>query len=331
MKGLRIIRGYVQVRIMHKGRYYHRNFGPDSPLARELAEIHLSEKRKEVLMGSFGIKKEAPSLPFKEVASLFFDLWKKEIKPDGASAHNPKQMQGMGYFINNLIAYFKSRPFDTIKPVDVINWREKRVKEVLGTSVNREQAVLSSVFSLIERMVKTEAIPAIKLPLENPCKSVEKAPNRKRQRVLSVLELKALKAACLAAEDPDLWEICEMALKSLLRKKDLFRLEAGLIDTVQAKTSHPIQLPIQVLKPLQYANFRKRWEGVRKAARLVDCQFRDLRKTGANLLKMRNHSNKMISEFLGHTSTQTTEIYMVKDSEHLKPLAKDLEDILRGL
>lgn len=329
-RGIRIDHGYVQVRIMHKGRYYHKNFGYDSPLARELAGIHLAEKRKEILMGTFGIVKVLDEKTFEQVASLYFSIWSKELDAEGKPAHGSADT--VRQFISGPLRYFWQMLFHEVRPVDVLRWRQLRLKTVLGTSVNREQAVLSSIFSHIERWVKTEQIDAFKLPAENPCKSVEKAPNRKRQRVLSILELKALKAACLEANDHDLWEICEMALKSLLRKKDLFALEAGLdIDTVQAKTGRPIHLPVDVLKPLRYKNFRRRWVAVRQSARLVDVQFRDLRKTGANLLKMKAHSQKMISEFLGHASTRTTEIYMVENADHLKPLAKDLDDIVGAL
>lgn len=330
MRGIRIVRGYCQVRIYHKGVAYHKNFGPDSPLARELAQIHLAEKRKEILMGRFGVTQEAPSRKFKDVAEEYCEKWSQEKDAEGKLAHGSAEETIR--VIRKSFELLYSRAYEGIRPVDVKAWRERRLRFVLGTSVNREQAVLSSIFSHVERWVKTEEWAPMKLPAENPCKSVEKAPNRKRKRVLSITELKALKVACYELKDEDMWEICEMALKSLLRKKDLFRLETGTdIDAVQAKTGKPISLPVPVLSRLRYENFRKRWEAVRKAARLQDCQFRDLRKTGANLLKMRNHSNKLISEFLGHASTQTTEIYMVKDSDNLKPLAKDLEDILGAL
>lgn len=330
MKPFRIVNQYVQVRIMVHGQYYTKNFGKDSPLARELALIHYAEKKKEILMGRFGVTKELPSRKFKEVAKGYYEKWSQEKTPEGQFAHGGAEEAGR-VIEKNLCEFFGSRPYEKIKPVDVVRWRENRLRTVLGTSVNREQAVLSSIFSHVERWVKTEEWEGMKLPPENPCKSVEKAPNRKRKRVLSILELKALKEACFALKDADMWELCGMALKSLLRKKDLFNLEAGLIDTIQAKTQRAISLPVSVQKPLNFKNFRKRWEAVRKAARLEDCQFRDLRKTGANLIKMKGHSNKLISEFLGHASTQTTEIYMVPNSDHLKPLAKDLEEILGGL
>lgn len=337
-KGIRISNGFVQVRIMHDGHLYCKHIGKDSELTRQLASIHLAEKRKEILLGKFGIKPELKSKTFSEVSDLYLTKWSQQLNSEGAPAHNPKQVQGIKYFLVQLNDYFGKTKYHEIRSLDVQKFREERLKKVLGTSVNRAQVVLSSIFNHIETWVNTEEIKAFKLPTDpktgqtwNPCKAVEKAPNRQRQRVISVMELKALKQSCLALNDHDLWEICEMALKSLLRKKDLFALESGQIDGLQAKTGHPIKLPIQVLKPLNYANFRKRFEAARKAARIEDFQFRDLRKTGANLLKMRNHSNKMISEFLGHASTQTTEIYMIKDVEHLKPLAKDLEDMLKDL
>ncbi len=329
-RGLRIVRGYIQVRIIHKGRYYQKNFGRDSSLARELAAIHLSEKRKEILMGQFGIIKEAPSRKFKDVAEAYYEKWSQEKDAEGKLTHGSAETVRL--FIRGPFTFFNGKDFDAIRPLDVVNYRIRRLESVLGTSVNREQAVLSSIFSHVERWVKTEEWAPMKLPVENPCTSVEKAPNRKRKRVLSLTELRQLKEACYVLKDADMWEICETALKSLLRKKDLENLEAGIdIDTIQAKTQRGINLPVSVQRPLRFSNFKKRWIAVRQAARLVDCQFRDLRKTGANLLKMKNHSNKLISEFLGHASTRTTEIYMVNDNTTLKPLAKDLEDILKGL
>lgn len=338
-RGLRITgEGYVQVRIVHRGTFYHKNFGQDSTLARELAQIHLSEKRKEILMGRFGVVGETPRRRFAEAAQLYFERWAAEKDAEGKPAHRtPKETKRV--IDVNLISYFGKRWFDDIRPADVAAWRQFRLKAVLGTSVNREQAVLSSIFSHIERWVKNEEIDGFKLPRDaesgvamNPCTSVEKAPSRKRERVLTITELKNLKEACFAQKDEDLWEICGMALKSLLRKKDLANLEVGLgIDTIQAKTLRSIRLPVSVQRPLVFTNFRKRWESVRRSARIVDVEFRDLRKTAANILKMKNHSTKLISEFLGHAATDTTEMYLVKNTEHLKPLAKDLEDLLGAL
>lgn len=337
-RGIRLDHGYVQIRIMHNGKVYCRNFGRDSVLARQLAGIHLAKKREEILMGKFGIVAEVEGIRFDEAARLYFSRWAKERDAEGALKHGGADETGR-VIESNLIPYFGKRWYHEIKPADVLGWREHRLKTVLGTSVNREQAVLSSIFSHLEDWVKTELVDAFKLPRDqetgaaiNPCASVERAPNRKRQRVLSIIELKALKGACHELEDLDMWEICGLALRSLLRKKDLFNLESGEgIEIVQAKTKRALSLPVGVRSSLRYDNFRKRWDAVRKAARIEDCQFRDLRKTGANLVKMKGHSQKLISEFLGHASQRTTDIYMVANAEHLRPIADDLKGILESL
>lgn len=333
MKGIRLVQGkYVQARLISHGVTYAKMFGPDNSLSRELASIWLAERRKESLMGKLGVKPELPSKTFKEASLIWLKIWSEELNPNGEKEHNERSISEVARVLRTSLGCFSLTKFESIRPNDIEQWRIGLLhKGIGGTSVNRYQAVLSSVFNGLERWVKTEKIAAFRIPEENPCDHVKKAPNVKRKRVLSIMELKALKAACYELKDNDLWEICEMALKSLLRKKDLFALESGAIDTIQSKTGRSITLPVSVLRPLQYANFRRRWELCRKSARLVDVQFRDLRKTGANLLKMRSHSNKLISEFLGHASTRTTEIYMVEDAEHLRPLANDLSEIIKSL
>lgn len=340
-KGLRLDRGYLQIRLFNDGVMHCENFGKDSAESREIAIARLAELRKLLLMWQHKLIEKHPfkeepilaSKKFSEAANLYFDLWAKETNPDGTSKHTPAaQTTCRGILDRSLIAYFGKYEFDAIRPIDIQTWRDRRVKTILGTSANREQNVLSSIFSHIEQWVLLEKIKPFKIPVKNPCAPVDRASTRKRERVLTSQELSILKQACIQANDLDLWEICKMGLKSLLRKKDLMRLETGeSIDINQAKTGKRINLPIQVLKPLNYINFRKRWEAIRKAACIPDCQFRDLRKTGANLLKMKGYSTKLMSEFLGHTNTDTTEVYMVKNAAHLKPLAQDLADIVDSL
>lgn len=331
-KGLRLDHGYVQVRLMHNGQIYCRNFGKDSDLARELAMIHLSEKRKEILMGQFGIVKDLPQKGFAEVASLYLELWSMETTPNGLPKHTDVAIRNQKWRVERiLIPYFGKMWYHEIRPADVQRWRDKRVLTVEGTTANKEQIALSSIYTHIKTWIALEKIKAFKIPEIPFCEGVEQAQIKKRTRLLTTAELSILRSACEQYSDQDLWEIIKLALKSLLRTKDLIHLETGLIDTIQAKTQRPIQLPVTVLRPLNYVNFRKRWEAVRRSANLLDVQFRDLRKTGANLLKLKNHSNKLISEYLGHSNTKTTELYMVQNSDHLKPLASDLEQIVESL
>ncbi len=333
MKGLRIVRGYIQVRLMSNGRYYHRNFGLDCPLARELAQIHLAEKRKEILMGKFGIAPELPSKKFGEVSKIFLDYWSKEISPEGTPAHTPKAVTHMGYFISYLEKYFGQFKFDAVRPVDVLKWRESRVREVQGTSINREQAVLSSIFGTVEKLINIEAIKAFKQPLDpqtgkviNPCSSVDKAPTKKRNRIPSDYELKKLKLSFANLQDQDGWYICKLALKSILSEADLRKLELGsVIDMERTKTGVKINIPVTVLQKLNWKNWRRRWNAARAEAGLGDLQFRDLRKKGGNHL-IGQFDTKLVSQYFGHASVRTTEkSYVVLEQEKMRPLAESLE------
>lgn len=358
-RGIRIDHGYVQVRIMHQGRSYFKNFGPDSILGRQLAEIHLSEKRKEILMGRFGVSPELPTRKFAEAAHLYIEKWALERDPDGNLVH--RGVDEARRILKHLAAYFGNKAFHNIRPVDVQRWREHRLKFVVGTSVNREQAVLSSVFSHIARWVANEQIPAFKLPVfkmqgekgeeivsTNPCTSVEKAPSRKRKRVLTVYEAKKLKFAFIALGDEDGWEICKLALKSVLSLNDMRALELGQeIDIERAKTGVAVNIPLPYLVKLNWTNWRKRWVAALEMAGLAafdvkrttggrtykvlnvakspnHVQFRDLRKTGINWLKGR-HDLKLISEYAGHADIKTTEgSYTINQAAYLEPLARDI-------
>lgn len=330
-KNLKIDHGYLQARISYRGIVRCKNFGQDDSLGREMAQEWLAEQRKDIRMQKFGIEKEIPKKRFAEVARLYLSLWSTELTPEGLPKHTTVAIRGQNYRIITLVHSFGKAWFDEIRPIDVQKWRDKRILSVLGVTADKEITTLSSIYSHVKDWIALEKIPKFKIPSENYCTGVEKAAIRKRSRILSSSELSALRASCEQLGDADLWEIIKLAVTSLLRTKDLRRLETGFVDMVQAKTGKQIQLPVNVNKMLNYINFRKRWEKARELSGLLGVEFRDLRKTGANLLKMKNHSNKLISEFLGHSNTRTTELYMIRNSDHLKPLAVELQTIVDSL
>lgn len=328
-RGVRIDKGYVQVRIEHDGIRYMKNFGRDSKLGRELAIIHLAEKRKEFLLGKAGIAPELPSKPFREVAEIYYTLWSAEIDPNGRPRHTDASKYNARLWLDKLfIPFFGDMDFDKIRPIDVQRWRDARVKLVLGTSANREQATLGSLFSHIEMWVKSGKIKKpFKLPPENPSKFVEKAKTRKRERILTEYEARKLHLAFTGLADPDGWEICKLALQSVLSMADLRKLELGqTIDIERTKTGVPVDIPITVLVQLNWKNFRKRWEAARSEAGLSDVQFRDLRKTGINWIPAKQFGIKTVSQYAAHASVRTTEdAYILTQREELRPVAEYLK------
>jgi integrase len=334
-KGLRCNHGYLELLLSIKGRTYCRTFGPHTREAQQIAEIHLSEKRKELLLGRFDMAPPMPRKKFPEVGRLWLSHWKDEREADGRLSHSEAALKEVERVLDKVFnPLFADHWFDEIRPIDIERWREReQTRGLAGTSLNRYQAVLSSIFSKVDRWIKTERIkPAFQVPKDNPSISVDKAPTVKRKRVLTSYEAKKLKLAFAQLNDGDGWEICKLALKSVLSLKDLRNLELGQeIDIERSKTGVPINLPVPVLVKMNWYNWRNRWERAREQAGLVDVQFRDLRKTGINWLKGR-HELKLVSEYAGHADIKTTErSYTIRQAEYLEPLAKDLGEQVDSL
>jgi hypothetical protein len=334
-RGLKCDHGYIQVRLGHIG--VCQNFGPHTKEAEEVAKIALAELRKRILMGKAGIVIEDPQITFAEAARMSLPFWQKTRDGDGRFLHNENAFYEHKRVIDKeLIPVFGRTLFDEVKTPDIEDWREKLVVQrgISGTTVNRYQGVLSGIFTDMITHVKAGKVkPPFRLPTENPCLNATWAKLKKRVRVLSEYELKKLHLAFVTLADPDGWEICKLALKSILSLKDLKALEVGsVIDTERSKTGVPIHLPITVLAKLNFSNWRKRWEAARKEAGLVDAQFRDLRKTGFNSLTGRGFDQKLVSQYGGHASVKTTEsVYQLRLPEKMKPLAEAQEVWVEGL
>lgn len=345
-KNLRCDHGYIQVLVRRLGKTYCcENFGPHTKESQAVASIRLSEVRKEILQGKIGIAPELPSKRFADVAGIWFEIWKKERNPDGKEKHNKESCYKVRWTLDKvLIPAFGKILFHELKSVQIYKWRRTYTdKGLSGVTANRYQAVLSSIYAHVGRWVKTEQIkPAFKLPEENPCEAVEMAPTTNRERILSKYEAGKLKNAFMQLNDPDGWEICKLALKSVLSLKDLKGLEIGQdIDILRSKTGVPINLPLPVLTKLNWYGWRTRWDAARvvagfavwgkkgnlrsaRCAKNTTLEFRDLRKTGINWLKGR-HDLKLVSEYAGHASIKTTEgSYTIKQAEKMQPLVQDL-------
>jgi len=334
MNGIRLDHGCVQVRIHHQGRTYYKNFGPNCPDARKLAEIHIAEKKREILMGKFGITPELPEKTFKELVPVYMDMWTKERDGDGKPKHGPVSIyERRRVFDRVLVPYFGTYRYHNVRTVDVEKWRDSLLTTgVLGTTINRYMVPLGDMFSAIATAVATERIPAFKQPAENPCKHATKAKMRKREVIYTDYELKKLHMAFNTLGDQDGWEICVLALKSVLSLSDLKKLEIGqTIDLDRSKTGVPVHIPITVLEKLNWKNWRRRWSKAREVAGLKDKQFRDLRKTGGNK-PIGKFDLKLVSQYFGHSNIKTTEnSYMVTSQEKMRPIAEFLEAWTRTL
>ena len=82
-----------------------------------------------------------------------------------------------------------SKPIDEIEPIDIIEWRDQRLKEVSSASVHRESNLISSVF--------TYAVQELRLIKHNPVRDVKKPKKSKpRDRRISEEEIRSICKAC---------------------------------------------------------------------------------------------------------------------------------------
>jgi integrase len=196
---------------------------------------------------------------------------------------------------------------------------------------NRILAVLSKMFSLAEAW-------GLRRDGSNPCRHIERNPERGRERMLSAAELARLGDA-LAAYDgsPYITAAVKLLLFSGARLSEILGLrwewinlergEARLPDSkTGAKTLHLPPPALAVLNGLprlegnpyvvvgqkdgaSLVNLQKPWQAIRKAAGLTDVRLHDLRHSYASVGAAGGDSLLVIGKLLGHHHAATTERY----------------------
>jgi integrase len=221
---------------------------------------------------------------------------------------------------------------------------------------NRALAVLSKMFNLAEKWGDR--------PLgSNPCRHVEKYRERKRERLLSEVELSRLGDA-LASYDGSSFVVAAVKLLVFTGARlsevlglrwewiDFERGEARLPDSkTGAKTLHLPPPALEVLANLpriegnpyvivgaisgaRLVNLQKPWRAIRKAARLDDVRLHDLRHAFASVAAASGMGLPIIGKMLGHTQPATTARYAHLASDPVKAaaaaVAGKIEGAMRG-
>jgi integrase len=202
---------------------------------------------------------------------------------------------------------------------------------------NRVLAVLSKMFTLAEKWGERP-------DGSNPCRHVERYPERKRERMLSADEFGRL-AEALKAYGPSPYVVG--AIKLLVftgaRLAEILTLEWDWIDFERgearlpdsktgAKTLHFPAPAMAVLADLprlegnpyvivgqvagaRLVNLEKPWRAIRKAAGLDDVRLHDLRHAFASVAASSGMGLPTIGKMLGHTQAATTQRYAHLASE----------------
>jgi integrase len=206
------------------------------------------------------------------------------------------------------------------------------------TQANRMLAVLSAMFNFAERREQRP-------DGTNPCRHVERFPERKRERFLSADEMARLgKALAVYERSPlavaaiRLLVFTGARLDEVLGLKwewiDFGRSAARLPDSkTGAKTLHLPPPALEILGELprrsDYVLGAKRgttfieapWRRIRAAAGLDDVRLHDLRHSFASVAATGGMGLPIIGKMLGHTQAQTTQRYAHLASDPVKEAA----------
>lgn len=186
----------------------------------------------------------------------------------------------------------------------------------------------------------------IKLPRGNPAykwrlemKSSQKK-ELPRKRVLSPHEWSRFKIHLSKRARA----ICEIGLRRFLRLADIKALSGSaikgdFIEGLQAKTGERFSVPVLSSQPAKYdlTNFRKEFHEAQVAAGMDypkdddrHFTFRDLRRTGAMWGFKEKKDIYSIRAMLGHTSIQTTQLYLSVEDTDKKAIAEAVDRMANG-
>lgn len=347
-RGVVIDRGYVFIMFWpwgRKNRPYREHFGPATDENIKIANYKMREYRNKVALGTFGIEPPATPVLFKDAWPVFLDKHKMSLK----------------VYMSALVPFFGTYYLHDITPQLVKDWRKEREKDVTFATVNKNQAILSSLF---ERFKEWNAVGGIlsdkvKLPAENPCQYVTKPTERHRARKrrlspeewdrLSPLLAKAtVKGRGLILECGWLLDICKMALYSSLRLKDVLQLSGKTITgdvlaDLQAKNAEKgISYEIPLTESLRAIALRiaarpKVNNGVAQdyfkeacdGCGINDFTIRDLRRTGLSWLDKHGTRRTVVRDRAGHADAKTTEGYVGSDTREQLEAIQKLEDTFK--
>ncbi len=219
---------------------------------------------------------------------------------------------------------------------------------------NRVLALVSKMFNLAIRWGWRA---------DNPCRGVERYPEEKRTRYLSVEEIGRLTRALDEYPDQRPANVVRLCLLTGCRSGeafgatwDQFDLDAGQWvkpgATTKQKTEHHVPLSaaaVVLLKGIRHAAFadgqwvfpgrepdahlfdiRGPWQAIMKAAGIEGVRLHDLRHTYASILASAGASLPMIGALLGHTQPATTARYTHLFDDPLRKMTDEVGHVVTG-
>ena len=313
----------------YDGRRIRKKVGSEKDAENALAAI-----KADILRGEYRFKKDS-RISFEDFAERYLEYGKINKK---------RSWQRDRWSIENLNSHFKGKLFSKITPLQIEDYKRKRLEKVLPATLNRELACLRHMFNLAKKW---------KVVYENPVNEVKFLQERKIEiRVLTREEAERLIDAV-----PDyLKPIIVIALNTGMRRGEILNLRWNDIDfdkyyifIKEAKSGVARKVPMnslvaETLKDIKresnfvFYNPKKRdrrknvYTAFKSACRKIgipDFRFHDLRHTAATLMVMGGVDLVTVKEILGHSRIEMTMRYAHPTSENKRKAVAVLDSIFR--
>lgn len=293
--------------------------------SKKAAENALAVRRTEILQGRYSIKKELKSPVLSEFAKEYLEYSKAHKKESSYKRDITS--------LNQLLPALGSHRLSKITPFMIERYKQERLKQAKGATINRDLTCLKRMFNLAIKWDKATNNPAkeVKFFKEEPFK----------ERILCEEEIERLLTQC----NGPIYGPVFMALNTGMRLREILDLTwkdvdciNGFLTIAQSKNGRIRKIPLnkilweylntlsringyvfpcpKSLKPYSTVGFRSIFHRAMKRAGIKDCRFHDLRNTFATRLTSMNVDLPTVQELLGHSTLAMVKRYAHPTAEH---------------
>ncbi len=333
VRGLIEDRGLVYIRKFVNGAMFKKSFGrAEDPEVWATAKAELHKIEEQIRLGRFKQEDKTTRVLVPQAIDLFLS---KQPASSWAGQMPPLKTFFASTYLDEL-TYLKLDAYRQWRLTQTIKRRNPETgilfdKPIERSSVNRELTGLSSMISSMRLWAEEREIKPIDLPSVNLFKVYRKKIGwhderlNRRTRILSNQECADFIEKYAT---PGVAKAAEMALNTVLRKKDLFALEQknrteedlrGEQSKVGALYVVPMNANIRLAFDekdgplLDDTNFRKEWEASRArfmAAGNEYFQWKDLRRTALRKIWEETRDILLCRDVAGHKDVKTTQLYL---------------------
>jgi integrase len=283
------------------------------------------ETERLIEMGQFVDTSEANKTTLRQLIERYF----REVSVRKRSTSDK-------YLVRKILQHpqLVDKPLTHVSSSDIAEFRDKRLKEISPSSVNRELSIISDTI----RKATTEWNCFI---AENPVKSSLRCKeNAKRIRRLQQNEYQLLMSSCKS--NRAFWcPIIDFAIHSAMRRGELLNMTWNMVDLDKKYISLPPEItktekgrnvPLQpraleILRsiprslngrvfPIGIKNFERSWRAICRRAGISGLRFHDLKREAISRLFEKGLSVSEVQLFCGNSLT-TLGVYTQHDSTTL--------------